>query len=237
VERGLDPRRFALVAFGGAGGMHACALADDLAIDTVLVPRGAGVLSAYGLAAADQRRDLVAPIRIRLADGGSAALLGEGFDRLEAEARTLLDGASIERQADVRYVGQSFELTVAVRGPSAADELADAFHALHDLRLGYRMDTEPVEVMALRVVATRAVDCPLPDEPPAEPVVAPAPQPTRRVRLAGAWAEVPIVDRNRLGAGSTVDGPSIVEFDETTVVVPDAWHGTIDPFGTLVLTR
>jgi N-methylhydantoinase A len=136
VERGVDPRGLALVAFGGAGPMHACALADELAIGRILVPRRSGVLSALGLALADARRDRVAPGR-----GDPAA----GFAELERE----LGDAETERQADLRYRGQGFELTVAADDLGALER---RFEEAHERRYGYRLD-EPVELIALRLTA------------------------------------------------------------------------------------
>ncbi|MBD0291347.1 MAG: hydantoinase/oxoprolinase family protein [Thermoleophilia bacterium] len=141
VERGIDPRRLALVAFGGAGPMHACALADELGIRTVLVPRAGGVLSALGLALAPLRRDRVAP---------AAGDLERAFASLEAAAGAPGDAASSRRFADVRYVGQAHELTVPAAELAAVPE---AFHAEHERRHGYRMDEHPVEIVTLRVAA------------------------------------------------------------------------------------
>ncbi len=123
VERGLDPRDFALVAFGGAGALHACALAEELEIETVLVPEAAGVLSALGLALSDERRDTVRSLVVPLAE---ADLPAEG-------------------EADVRYVGQSFELTVPLGG-----DVAEAFHRMHEERYGYAERTRPLELVAVR---------------------------------------------------------------------------------------
>jgi N-methylhydantoinase A len=124
VERGHDPRDFALVAFGGAGPLHACALAEELGIDAVLVPEAAGVLSALGLVASDERRDSVV-----------------------SHVRPLADVADLPRhgEADLRYRGQSFELTVALQ-----PELAQAFHRAHEERYGYADETREVELVAVR---------------------------------------------------------------------------------------
>jgi N-methylhydantoinase A len=129
VERGHDPRDFALVAFGGAGPLHACALAEQLGIDTVLVPAAAGVLSALGLVASDERRDHV-----------------RSYVRLLEEAGELPP----EGEADLRYRGQSFELTVPL-----GDDLADAFHRAHEERYGYAQRDRPVEVVAVRTAEIR----------------------------------------------------------------------------------
>jgi N-methylhydantoinase A len=124
VERGLDPRELALVAFGGAGALHACALADELEIGTVLVPAAAGVLSALGLALGDERRDEVRSLVVPLADAGELPA----------------DGA-----ADLRYAGQSFELTVPLGG-----DVAEAFHRAHEERYGYADRGRPLELVAIR---------------------------------------------------------------------------------------
>ena len=124
VERGHDPRDFALVAFGGAGPLHACALAEELGIEAVLVPEAAGVLSAFGLVASDERRDRVV-----------------SHVRPLAEVRDL----PAEGEADLRYRGQSFELTVPL-GP----ELARAFHRAHEERYGYADESREIELVAVR---------------------------------------------------------------------------------------
>jgi N-methylhydantoinase A len=129
VEQGLDPRDFALVAFGGAGPLHACALADELGMSTVLVPAAAGVLSALGLVAADERRDAVRSYVVPLAEAGELPEEGE---------------------ADLRYVGQSFELTVPL-GPA----LADRFHQAHEERYGYADPGRELELVAVRTAEIR----------------------------------------------------------------------------------
>jgi N-methylhydantoinase A len=128
VERGLDPRDFALVAFGGAGALHACALADELELGTVLVPEAAGVLSALGLALGDERRDEVRSLVVPL----------EG-------AELPADG-----EADLRYAGQSFELTVPLGG-----DVAEGFHRAHEERYGYADRGRPLELVALRTARVR----------------------------------------------------------------------------------
>ena len=227
VERGLDPREFALVAFGGAGGMHACALADELGMRTLVVPRAAGVLSALGLAISDVRRDYV------------EALLGEldperlegAFAELEARAREELEDPRLARAADLRYRGQSFELTVDA-GEAAG--LAARFHAAHERRYGYRMDDEPVELVAVRVTATVAVDKPALKD---DRVAGEGRARRRRASFEGDWNEVDVFDRARMGAGAEVVGPAIVDFAEATCVVAPGWAGRVDQAGGLVLER
>jgi N-methylhydantoinase A len=226
VERGLDPRDFALVAFGGAGGMHACALAEELGMTRVLMPRAGGVLSALGLAISDVRRDYVRPL---LCSIDERERLEEPFAEMEEAAREDLEDPELRRLADLRYRRQSFELTVDAGDP---ETLAENFHVAHDQRYGYRMDEEPVEVVNARVIATVAVDKPelSEDEPPGEPEAD-----TRRVSFDGDWVEAIVFDREQMGRGSRVAGPAIVEFAEATCAVRHGWSGAVDDVGTLVL--
>ena len=129
IERGHDPRDFALVAFGGAGPLHACALAEELEIGTVLVPGTAGVLSALGLVASDERRDRVRSYVVPLSEAGLLPSEGE---------------------ADLRYRGQSFELTVPLGG-----DVADAFHRAHEERYGYADRGRAIELVAVRTADVR----------------------------------------------------------------------------------
>ncbi len=226
VERGLDPRDFVLVAFGGAGAMHACALADELGMRTVLVPRAGGVLSALGLAISDLRRDYSAPVLGEV----DAGRLSAACEELERRAREDLDGPACRRRADLRYRGQAFELTVEADAP---DALVERFHAAHERRFGYRMEEEAVELVAARVVATIEVDKPgLSEE--SRPAASPE---RRRVHTGEGWQDVEVWRRDELGAGAELDGPAIVEFSEATCVVAEGWGGTIDEVGTLVLER
>jgi N-methylhydantoinase A len=238
VERGLDPRDFALVAFGGAGGLHACALAEELGCRTVLVPRAAGVLSALGLAISDVRHDHVRPF-----PGADPEELAAAYAELEAAASAALDGARLERFADLRYAGQSFELTVP---GTDAGSLVAAFHEAHERRYGHRIADEPVEIVAVRVVATREGALPDLRGRPAGPgpgaaarggrAAAPAPR-TRAVHLAGAAVTAAVHERTRMSPGDRVSGPAVVDFPEATCLVPPGWAGAVDDVGTLVLAR
>jgi N-methylhydantoinase A len=230
VERGLDPREFALLAFGGAGGMHACALAEELGMETVLVPRAGGVLSALGLAISDLRRDYVRPYLTTL-EGMDANEFEEKFEDMEKAAAEDLEGPDYTRRADLRYRGQSFELTVEADAP---EKLEERFHAAHEQRYGYRMEDEPVELVNLRLIATVPVEKPELDEPPAE---GEAESGRRQANFDGEWRETPVFDRERMGEGSGVAGPAIVEFKESTCVVRPGWRGVVDGVGTLILER
>jgi N-methylhydantoinase A len=189
VERGHDPRDFALVAFGGAGPLHACELADELEMRTVLVPREAGVLSALGLVATDERRDRVHSYLVPLDS------IGELPD---------------EGEADLRYRGQSFELTV----PLGAD-LAERFHHAHEERYGYADRDRPVELVAIRTADVRPG--PRLELPEAPPLTVAGP---RLVELEGATCWVP---RGWRG-GTTRDGTLVLERQDTTCAHPADWR-------------
>jgi N-methylhydantoinase A len=229
VERGLDPREFALLAFGGAGGMHACSLAEELGIETILVPRAGGVLSALGLAISDLRHDYVRPYLISLEDVDAKEFEGR-FEDMEEAATGDLEGPEYTRRADLRYRGQSFELTVEA---DSLEKLEERFHASHEQRYGYRMDDESVELVNLRLIATVPVEKPELEEPGGEE----AEGDPRQADFDGEWQEVPVFDRERMGEGSEVSGPAIVEFKESTCVVRPGWRGAVDGVGNLVLER
>jgi N-methylhydantoinase A len=225
VERGLDPREFALVAFGGAGGMHACALAEDLGCRRILVPAACGVLSALGLALGEARRDYVVSAFV----DADSPRVGELFAELTERARADVPDAGLARFADCRYAGQSFELTVR-----ADDRLRERFEAEHARRYGHRAPDRPVEVVALRLVATLAGVTP--------PVTALAADPSalRSERLAcfdGVWRPVAVVPRAAIGPGDRLTGPAVVEFDEATCVLRPGWNAVVDRAGTLILER
>jgi N-methylhydantoinase A len=230
VERGLDPREFALLAFGGAGGMHACSLAEELGMETVLVPRAGGVLSALGLAISDLRRDYVSPYLTALEDADQRALK-ERFEAMENSAAEDLEDPQYTRRADLRYRGQSFELTVEA---DALEKLDERFHAAHEQRYGYRMEDESVELVNLRLISTVPVEKPKIEEPDPKGNIETG---RREANFEGGWLEVPVLDREKMGRGSEVGGPAIVEFKESTCVVRPGWRGAIDNVGTLVLEK
>lgn len=230
VQRGLDPRGFAMVAFGGAGGIHACSLAEELGIRKVLVPRESGVLSAFGLAIADLRRDYVRPFLASL-DSIQSVDVERTYVEMERTSAMQLDSPEFQRRADLRYQGQSFELTVQAGG---VQELAERFHAAHEERYGYRMEEEPVEVVNLRLTATVAGERPQLHE---RETRGEARSGYRKANFGGEWVQTPVWDRTVMGVGSEVVGPAVVEFPEATCVVRPGWLGVVDSVGTLVLER
>jgi N-methylhydantoinase A len=210
--------------------MHACSLAEELDIQTVLVPRAGGVLSALGLAISDLRRDYVSPLLSGL-DEVEEDEFEERFREMEETASGDLDGPEHTRRADLRYGGQSFEITVDA---GSFEELEDRFHAAHEQRYGYRMDDERTELVNLRLISTVPVEKPELGEPKPEGA---AQAGERKANFDGEWLEVAVLNRERMGAGSEVAGPAIVEFKESTCVVRPGWRGTVDGVGTLILER
>ncbi|WP_135828540.1 hydantoinase/oxoprolinase family protein [Halorussus halobius] len=232
VERGHDPREFALAAFGGAGPMHAAALADRLDVGRVVVPRACGVLSAFGLLAADETSDAVRTYRARLDDADPGAVEAV-LDELAAEARTDLrnpEAADLARRADLRYAGQSFELSVDVNERFDPETVARRFHDAHETAYGYRMD-EAVELVGLGVRATVARETP----DVAYRADGDARVGEREAVFGGAVRETPVYRRGGLPAGESVAGPAICEQADSTVVVPPDWTAEVRADGTLVL--
>lgn len=230
VQRGLDPREFCLVAFGGAGPMHACALAEELDIETVLVPKHSGVLSALGLTISDLRRDYVRPMLSSM-NALSQESLVDTLGEMSSTAEKDLPGSRHQSLADLRYRGQSFELTVQLE---SLETLEKSFHELHEQLYGYRMSDQPVELVNLRLVAT--VDG-LPanlEESRRQTDRKPG---MRRANFGGEWIEVEVLARDAMGVGSAVEGPAIVELSQATCVVGRGWRGEVDHAGTLILTR
>jgi N-methylhydantoinase A/oxoprolinase/acetone carboxylase beta subunit len=203
VERGVDPRRLALVAFGGAGPLHACALADALGMPAVVVPARAGVLSAVGLLTAPRRRDLVRSWPTPDDHAGLAAAL----DDLGGDAAALVaadgavDGVTVETALDCRYRGQSHELTVPT---------VEEFHGAHERRNGYARRDHPVEVVAIRAIASR-----------------PAPV---------APDDLPVVER-ALPSSGRLRGPAVLPEPDCTIWVPDGWVAEPGAAGAIVLRR
>ncbi len=248
VERGLDPRDLTLVAFGGAGGMHACALAEELGMHRVLVPLAAGVLSALGLALGDVRRDYLRAVRGLLADVDLAAAFAELARTAAADVPPAdVSVFMVELQVDCRYAGQSHELTIVAASASASgrglpgagdgvsvSRVRAAFEAEHMRRYGHVAPGRDVEVVAVRMVTTVPGRRPRLAAPAADPA---AVRGRRSVYLDGSWQDVVVVPRAGLGPGDGVAGPAIVEFAEATCLVRAGWTAEVDAVGSLLLTR
>jgi N-methylhydantoinase A len=228
VERGVDPRGFALLPFGGAGPMHAAAIAAELGIETILCPRAGGVLSALGLCASERRRDTA---RTLMLSGG--ALTAE---RIATEVGTMVAEASagLEEEAEarvvyqLRYAGQAFELPVPGPVDPNPAELVEGFERAHEERYGHR-DPEG-EVVLVDVDLALVVPGPTP-RPAASEETAPE-RSSRSVHFDGEWVETPVL-RGEPAAGSEAEGPVVFELPEATFVLPPGWRTRVDEHGTI----
>jgi N-methylhydantoinase A len=231
VERGIDPRGFALLPFGGAGPMHAAGIAAELGIERILCPRAGGVLSALGLCASDRRRDTARTTML------SGAELSAG--RIAAEVEGLIAGlggdladAEPEVVYEMRYAGQAFELPVRGTARPDPEDLVARFERAHEERYGHRDPDGEVVLVDIRLA-----------------LVAPGPRPrlgapepgrleegVRQVRFAGEWLETRVL-RGEPAAGTAAEGPAIFELPEATLVVPPAWSASVDDTGTIHAER
>lgn len=236
VERGHDPRRFTLVAFGGAGPLHALSLADMLEIEQVLLPLAGGVLSAYGLLAADEKHDATRTERVRLSDA-SAEGLESAFEELTTEVTAATRSGSsenirIDRTAALRYVGQSFELEVAAETPVNIDKLKSRFVDAHQRAYGYTMDG-PVELVTIGVSGSIRRDSP---ETTYDPEI-PGQQETRTIHYDGTAHTASVYNRTAVEPDTTLAGPAVLEGSESTTLLPPDWSGTVSSDGTIHCQR
>ena len=241
IERGFDPRDFTLIPFGGAGPMHALELAGALHIGRVLIPRHPGVLSALGLTLADFVKDYSRTLMWVLGEI-SAADLAQAFQPLLAQGRADIraegfasDQIALTPALDLRYRGQSFELTVAIADfdPQAAARL---FLTTHQRRYGYAREQEPVELVNIRLTA-RGIR-PRPPTPTIATAPGPDPTPARvgdtKLRFDGDERPAPIYQRARLLPGHHIFGPALIVQQDATMVAPPGWSGTVDRWGNLI---
>ena len=248
VARGLDPRDFSLIAFGGAGPLHAADLAADLGIPRVVVPEAPGVFSALGLLWADLRADFSATVRRNVA-AAHAAELQAALERVEAEAQAWLEREkvpaarrSLVRSAEMRYPLQNYEINVPL--PAGKVDAAwikracEDFHAAHERLYSYCDREEPVQLVNLRVAAVGRTD-------------RPQPRALERGGLSGAGAlkgrrqvhfqesraflNTPLYERERLAAGNRIKGPAVIEQADSTIIVPPSFHAEVDAHGRIVM--
>lgn len=245
VERGYDPRKFTLVAFGGAGPLHACELAEELQIPRVFVPPVPGVLSALGMLAAQPSLDYSQTVMRRLPVGspGPIGWLEDHFQSLEAKALRdmeeeghLSEKVSLVRQLDMRYAGQSHELTVTINRMETELQLAQRFHETHEARYTYKRPDVSVEIVNVRCVAVAMVQPPHLQKIKSTTLdISKAVLGRKKVWFNDRSAQALLIDRRKMTAGQEFDGPAIVfQYDTTTVVPPD-WHAAIDDYGNLLL--
>ena len=247
VERGIEPRDFALVAFGGAGPMHAAFLAHELEIDEVIVPPAPGAFSAWGMLQTAIRHDL-SQTYYAAAEGADLEQLDNSYVLLETEARDLLHAEGIgdrdirmERLIDLRYIGQEHALQIAlspdeIRDGTFVEDVSERFHSAHEARHGHANRGAPVEFVAIRLVGIgeieRAESRPLTDRPEGAPT-----EHRRTAVFGGRDQDTSVVYRADIVPGSPVHGPAIVEEPTTTTVVPPGFIASVEPRGSLVLAR
>ncbi|MCD4513713.1 hydantoinase/oxoprolinase family protein [Brucella pseudogrignonensis] len=243
ASRGLDPATFALVPFGGAGPTHANLLAEEVGIAHVIIPPAAGTFCALGAAAADLRRDFVRSLR-RPLDKASAALLNETFKLLQSEGIEWLDqegeqstGRLFEKAADMRYVGQAYELRVTLNDVATdPNSLAEAFHREHERIYGFRDTQAEVELGTARLAVIGVTpNIASPDFAAGSGV--PATKGMRPLFHKGAWLDAAVLNRSSFGNGDLITGPAIIEQDDTTTVVLINWTARCDKSGNLHLER
>ncbi len=248
VQRGYDPRDYTLVAFGGAGPLHAARLARELDIPRILVPRNPGILCAMGLLLTDLRADFATTKLITLAPRALAEVAA-AFETLLARAAAWFAGENIEPAArcttqtvDMRYAGQNYELPIALPdGPVTAatlDHLAAVFDAAHRRMYGFVAEGEPVQLVTFRVEAAglvpKATFARGPSSPP-DPRAAITGRRAVWMPEAGGFVDCPVYDRDALRPGHRIAGPAIVEqMDATTVILP-GMAATVEPYANLVL--
>ena len=252
VERGIDPRRYALLPFGGAGPLHAAALAAELEIPGIVCPRASGVLSALGLVAAGRRRDTARTVLLS-GEEITAERLASEVEALSAPLLAGMEDAEIEVVYELRYRGQAFELpipgqdepggssstprvapgrgTLASTGPPLITDparLAEDFAREHESRYGYRDAEAALELVTIRAAAVE----PGPDPRPRAAGVAAPQEGERRARFAGEWLPARVI-RGEPGPGLTATGPCVFELPEATLVLPPGWTARVDEAGTI----
>jgi N-methylhydantoinase A len=241
VERGHDPRDYVLVAFGGAGGLHACALADALEMSGVLLPIFPGGLSALGILRADVVKEFSRTVLLAVNDAKKIANeLRKFFRRLEQHASRALrhEGFAtqkirLERRLDMRYTGQAYELTIPATG-----DFVQAFHRAHEQRYGYHDSSRAVEIVNLRCRATGITKKPSLSKIPRAARGATRPS-ARAVRCVfdGKMETATCIARQELRAGHSFDGPAIVTEYSATTLVPRGWKARVDDYGQIFLVR
>ncbi|HET7177469.1 MAG TPA: hydantoinase/oxoprolinase family protein, partial [Solirubrobacterales bacterium] len=224
---GIDPRRFALLPFGGAGPMHAAAIAKELGIARILCPRAGGVLSALGLCASDRRRDTVRTVML---SGGALSAA-----RIAAEVEELAAGlgrGAPEVVYEMRYAGQAFELPVPGTTRPDPAELCERFERAHEERYGHRDPEGEVVLVDIRL----AMVAPGPRLRLAAAPTGRLEEGAREVCFEGAWLETRVL-RGEPPAGLATPGPAIFELPEATFVLPPGWTAEVDATGTIVATK
>ena len=248
VQRGYDPRDYTLVAFGGAGPLHAARLARELDIPRILVPRNPGILCAMGLLLTDLRADF-ASTRLMTLGATSLPDVEAAFGVLTGRAAAWFDAEHIPPEArrtartvDMRYAGQNYELPIPLPegpiGPATLDALAAGFDAAHRRMYGFVAENETVQLVTVRVEAAGLVPKAAFQPRPEGPADASGAVTGRRevwLPEAGGFVACPVYDRERMAPGHRIPGPAIVEQMDATTVIPPGMAGRVEPYGNLIL--
>jgi len=244
VERGSDPREFVLVAFGGAGPLHACELAESLRIPTVLIPTVPGVLSALGMLVADTLKDYVRTVMVPAAEAEQAVQAALAELQVQGREDLLNEGIvqeqiMLESYLDMRYAGQSYELLVPY--DDGIEQAVERFHQMHQQRFGYNDPEERVQIVNVRLKARGTTQRPdlhrqaLNQHAEASPIY------QRTAVFSGPDGavsyEVPVYERATLLPGVSIEGPAIVIQYDTTTVIPPRWIGRVDEVSNLIIRQ
>ena len=244
LDRGFDPREFALLSFGGAGGMHAADLAASLRMKAVLAPQNAGVLSAFGLLLADSIKDYSRSV-LKTVEKADPAVLERGFQEMEKRGRRDLaeDGFALqamffERSVDLRYLGQSYEINVPFP-PGGFKSLAEEFHRLHEKTYAYRHARGVVEIVTLRVKARGAAGKIRLRKTPARPGASggDAARKIQAIHYRGRAYKGPVYVRARLSPGLRFDGPALVVDEGSTTFLPPGFALRVDGYHNLIIRK
>ena len=246
VQRGHDPRDFALVPFGGAGPLHAADVAESLGIPTVLVPPAPGILCAMGILMSDLRHDLVATNLMALA-AVEEAQVWAALEPLRVQGETLLDADGVPTDArrvetfvDVRYIGQSFELSLPIAEGAGLEALAEAFHSAHAHKFGHADRDAPVEIVNLRVLAVgETPPLVLPEVEAGEQTVAADALVTQRdvfFEVDQSWHKTPVYRREHLRVGNEIAGPAVIDEVSSTTLLRPGDHSRVDELGNIIIT-
>ena len=237
VERGYDAREFTLMAFGGAGPLHACEVARELGITQVLLPPAPGTLCSLGLLMADTRFDL-SQSYIMIAEAQNLSEMNRIFSQLTEEGDKMLENEGIAKEdrafvysLDCRYERQNYEITVEIPTGEITEEvlagLVEQFHQEHERSYGYYDQKKKIQMVNYRVGAIGTIDKPdLSEHPVEENPQVPAPVEVRKVRFEGSseYLDTNIYQRTQLPCGCTVSGPAIIEQMDSTSIIPPGWH-------------
>jgi N-methylhydantoinase A len=247
VERGVDPRRFALLPFGGAGPMHAAAIAEELGIERLLCPRAGGVLSAFGLCASDRRRDTARTVMLS-GDELTSERIATAVTELRESAGANLTDARAEVVYGMRYAGQAFELDVPGGVAPDPSDLIARFEETHESRYGHRDPESEVVLVDIRLALVldgpgRELGMALTHEqrggsfgPSPTPSNGSGDEGSRPVHFDGEWIDTPVL-RGAPEPGRTAQGPVVFELPEATLVLPPSWSATVDAYGSINATR